>query len=105
MSKEAVDNVNPNHYQGTKCIEFMTVALGEVAVFNFCLCNAFKYMWRYKDKNKEEDISKARWYLDYVAHYIELDNENYIPEEVHNAYFRLNDLYITITDRIANHVE
>ena len=104
MNDKKVDNVNPNHYQGTKCIEFMTVALGEVAVSYFCLGNAFKYLWRYKDKNKEEDIKKARWYLDYVSHYIELE-VNSISEDVLTAYYRLNDLYITITDRIANHIE
>lgn len=47
MSKE-VDNVNhPSHYEGNTsldCIECMRVAFGAKAVFDFCLCNAFKYL-------------------------------------------------------------
>ena len=32
----------------------------------FCLCSAFKYMWRYKFKGGYEDLAKAKWYLDYI---------------------------------------
>lgn len=102
MSKQ-MDNVNPNHYSGTKCIDFMRVAFGDSTVYKFCLGNAFKYLWRYKDKNGEEDIKKARWYLDYVQHDIERDSD-YVPEEVHKMYERLNDLYIDIVDKISNGV-
>ena len=102
MSKEVdekVDNVNPNHYQGTKCIEFMTVALGDKAVYDFCVCNAFKYLWRFKDKNGEEDIKKAKWYLDYaekIAISLFMSDE----EDVHRR--RLVDMYIDLNDKIAN---
>ena len=30
----------------------------------FCLINAFKYIWRYKDKNGLIDLNKAMWYVD-----------------------------------------
>lgn len=106
MSKEH-DNVNnPQHYAGStslECIECMRVTFGAKAVYDFCLCNAFKYLWRYKNKNGEEDIKKARWYLDYVQHDIACDGD-YVPDEVHKMYDRLNDLYIDITDKIANGV-
>ena len=109
LSKEH-DNVNnPKHYSGStslECIECMRVTFGAVATYDFCLCNAFKYLWRYKNKNGAEDIKKARWYLDYVQHDIERDgsaeNSGYVPEEVVRMYYRLNDLYIDITDKIAN---
>lgn len=104
MSKE-VDNVNnPKHYAGSTsldCIECMKVAFGANAVYHFCLCNSFKYLWRYKNKNGAEDIDKARWYLNYIQHDIERDGDN-IPEEIRLMYGRLNDLYIDITDKIAN---
>lgn len=61
------DNVNhPSHYTqgGIECIDAMVAAFGKEAVSNFCLCNAFKYIWRAKHKNGEEDIDKALWYLD-----------------------------------------
>lgn len=57
------DPVEPNHYKSKKyqCIEFsrhMPFALG----------NAFKYVWRYTDKNGIEDLDKAAWYIrDYLA--------------------------------------
>ena len=99
------DNVNkPKHYSGSTsldCIECMIVAFGEEAVYHFCLCNAFKYLWRYKNKNGAEDIDKARWYLNYVQHDIERDGDS-VPEEIRLTYGRLNDLYIDITDKIAN---
>ena len=73
MNKEnkKVDNVNhPQHYEGNcslECIEVMIIIFGEEAVIDFCLCCAFKYLWRYKNKNGEEDLSKAKWYLKYVS--------------------------------------
>lgn len=36
---------------------------GVEAVKDFCICNAFKYLYRYKNKNGVEDIKKADWYL------------------------------------------
>lgn len=100
-----VDNVNhPKHYEGhtsLECTEVMRVIFGVKAVYYFCLCNAFKYLWRYKNKNGEEDIKKARWYLDYVLHDLERDRDH-VPDEIHDMYLRLNDLHIDITDKIAN---
>lgn len=60
------DNVNhPSHYETGKfeCIEVMEEALGTEAVKGFCLCNAFKYIYRCRNKNGIEDIKKADWYL------------------------------------------
>ena len=61
-----MDNVNsPQHYTNCslECIDVMMVTFGAKATFNFCLLNAFKYLWRYKNKNGTEDIDKAGWYL------------------------------------------
>lgn len=60
------DMVNhPSHYETGKfeCIEVMEEALGTDAVKGFCLCNAFKYIYRCRNKNGLEDIKKADWYL------------------------------------------
>lgn len=70
------DNVNhPKHYtQGNiECIDAMQSAFGKEAVKNFCLCNAFKYLWRSPLKGKEEDLEKAAWYLN---KYAELGDSN-----------------------------
>ena len=68
------DAVNhPAHYTqgGIECIEAMEVYFGKAAVEHYCLLNAWKYIWRYRDKGKpEEDLKKAAWYLN---HYLYLD--------------------------------
>lgn len=64
---------HPSHYACDKyeCIEVMLEVFGADAIKDFCLCNAFKYLWRCKKKhdNAVTDIKKARFYLD---KYIEL---------------------------------
>ena len=59
---------HPSHYNqgGIECIDAMVAAFGKEAVENFCLCNAFKYVWRNRDKNGFEDIDKAIWYLEKI---------------------------------------
>lgn len=71
------DNVNhPSHYKTGKfeCFDVMKEALGDDSVKDFCIVNAFKYIYRHKRKNGIEDIKKAKWYID---KYLELeDNKN-----------------------------
>lgn len=53
------DIVNhPSHYESGKfeCIEVMLETQGKEAVMDFCLCNAFKYLYRHNRKNGIEDI-------------------------------------------------
>ena len=64
------DAVNhPSHYDSLsakysiECIDAMVAAFGEEAVADFCVCNAFKYLWRCSSKGKNQDIKKAQWYL------------------------------------------
>lgn len=59
------DNVNnPKHYTNSniECIDAMISAYGVTAVMDFCKCNAFKYQWRFEQKNGIEDLHKAAWY-------------------------------------------
>lgn len=70
------DNVNhPSHYETGKfeCIEVMQEVFGTEAVQNFCVCNAFKYLYRHRRKNGKEDIEKARWYIN---KYLELEDKD-----------------------------
>lgn len=61
----AKDNVNhPQHYQGKyECIDEMISLFGVEAVKSFCRCNTYKYRFRATQKNGEEDIKKAEWYM------------------------------------------
>lgn len=48
-----IDVVNhPSHYETGKfeCIDVMLETQGKEAVLNFCLCNAFKYLYRHSRK-------------------------------------------------------
>lgn len=66
---------NPSHYASTsvECIDIMIETQGIEAVRDFCLCNAFKYLWRHNLKNGNEDVKKATWYLN---KYLELTESN-----------------------------
>ncbi len=61
------DMVNrPPHYTqgGIECIEAIKAATEGLTGFEaYCTGNAIKYMWRWKHKNKTEDVKKAVWYL------------------------------------------
>ena len=77
-SKTEPDNVNhPKHYESGKyeCIDVMVETQGEEAVKAFCLCNAFKYIYRCTKKHATpvEDVKKAIWYLN---KFLELEGEN-----------------------------
>ena len=66
---EEYETVNhPTHYTsgcGFECIEMMEMVFGKEAVFDYCILNAFKYIWRHKAKGGTEDIAKAEWYLEH----------------------------------------
>lgn len=72
------DNVDhPNHYAGKyECIDVMESLYGTEAVKDFCLLNAFKYIWRTQKKNGLEDIKKATWYLKKYVKLSEGDESN-----------------------------
>lgn len=71
---EEVDH--PAHYAiKFECFDAMLETMGRDYVRAFCLCNAFKYLWRCKKKHEtpEEDVEKAVWYL---QKYLELGGKS-----------------------------
>lgn len=75
------DNVNhPAHYETGKfeCIDVMLETQGKEKVKAFCICNAFKYLYRHGRKNGREDIEKAVWYLN---KYLELEEADKVQKE------------------------
>lgn len=62
------DAINPDHYANgcsIECIDAMVLIFGEEETYYWCLQTAFKYIWRYKNKNGREDLCKAKWYIDW----------------------------------------
>lgn len=55
-----------------QCIDVMEETQGIEAVKDFCICNAFKYIYRHSHKNGLEDVKKA---VRYLNKYIELSEE------------------------------
>lgn len=73
-----MDVVNhPSHYETGKfeCIDVMIEAIGKREVMNFCVCNAFKYIYRFGKKNGLEDVKKAIWYLNKYVELVEGEDE------------------------------
>lgn len=74
-----VDKVeHPAHYTSgsIEYIDAMVETQGVEAVKNFCICNAFKYLWWHDKKNGVEDVKKAAWYLNKFIELKETKNEN-----------------------------
>lgn len=65
-AKEDVVN-HPKHYrkgsQGLECIESMAKAFSQDEYRGFLKLNAYKYAYRFADKNGLEDLKKAEFYL------------------------------------------
>lgn len=96
--KPAPDNVNhPTHYTecSLECIDVMLAVFGRKAVTDFCILNAFKYMWRYEHKNGLEDLQKAERYLAMATTFQTGDTEHeiriiYMQEELEILMRRAN---------------
>lgn len=74
IEKDDVSSM-PYYDDDLKPIDAMLQQFGKQAVMSFCLCNAFKYLWRCNKKHETpiEDINKAMWYLN---KYLELYGKN-----------------------------
>ena len=59
--------INPDHYKNEtslECIEAMEILFGKSFTVDFCVGNAWKYIWRWKNKGGQTDLHKATWYID-----------------------------------------
>lgn len=60
------DIVNkPAHYNqgGVECIEAIEASMTKEQFCGYLKGNTLKYLWRFENKNKVEDLKKAQWYL------------------------------------------
>lgn len=67
------DNINPSYYKRSiEVIEFMKEYTKDLnGIEAICTGNVIKYISRWNNKNKLEDLQKANWYLNYLINYIE----------------------------------
>ena len=89
---EETNPIRPNHYKNCsiECIDAMILTFGTDAVAEFCLINAFKYIWRYKDKNGLEDLNKAEYYINKSEY---LSGEDMITKRYRKLINRLKEEY------------
>jgi hypothetical protein len=76
--KMGYDSVHrPSHYQGkVECIDAIESAVeGLEGIEAVCVANIIKYVWRFKKKNKTEDLQKSLWYLNKLISLQESDRE------------------------------
>ena len=73
---EEPDPVHPTHYMlpdGLQVIDVELAMFGKEAVKSHCLCTAVEYLLRCKQKNGDQDVEKAEWW---VRKYLELAKED-----------------------------
>lgn len=84
------DNVNhPEHYEGhcsIECIDAMIMTFGVKRTAEYCVQNAYKYVWRYKYKNRLEDLKKAEWYVDKFEELLEILDQDEIVGQTETRY-------------------
>lgn len=78
------DNINPAHYKdrtSIECIDAMIMTFGVKRTAEYCVQNVYKYVWRYKYKNRLEDLKKAEWYIDkFEELYTILDQDDIVGQ-------------------------
>ena len=84
------DMVNhPKHYANScsiECIDAMQATFGTKDLAKYCVINAYKYLWRYKNKNGKEDLNKAEWYLNKFDELLEESDNKPYSERIPSRY-------------------
>lgn len=68
------DPVNkPIHYNqgGIECISAIQASMTNDQFAAYCKGNVMKYLWRYEQKNRGQDLRKAKWYLQRLIKVVE----------------------------------
>ena len=70
------DSVNrPAHYNNgpVECIEAIESMLTSEEYIGYLRGNSLKYRWRFRYKNGIEDLRKARWYVERLIKFMEVN--------------------------------
>lgn len=98
-----VDPTNPDHYKNhtsLECIDEMEIIFGPLGITYFCVCNAWKYIRRWKNKNGIEDLNKAKWYIEKAWELI--DSEIVKSIGLANLLTRMSDYINKVEGRMNN---
>lgn len=74
-----------------ECITEMCELFGDYAVYNFCVCNAYKYAYRagLKEGNPAiQDFEKIRWYLAYANSIVKEHTINILGLKFRNPKYK-----------------
>ncbi len=86
------DMVNyPSHYADScsmECFDAMKMAFGIDNMIAHCKITAFKYLWRHKYKNGEEDVKKALWYIDRANELVSREYSELADDQLHAIYMQ-----------------
>ncbi len=65
-TESETDKINPEHYKtgGIETFDYLKAKLTAEELKGFCKGNIIKYITRADQKNKKEDLEKAKWYLE-----------------------------------------
>lgn len=77
MKNTKNDPINsPVHYSGKiECIEAIEASMTPEAFKGFLKGNCLKYLYRYENKNKLEDLRKCQWYLERLIFVIDCEGD------------------------------
>lgn len=68
---------SPSHYTSgsIECIEAIEASMSHEAFKGFLKGNCIKYLYRYENKNKVEDLRKCKWYLERLIFVLECEGD------------------------------
>lgn len=68
---------HPSHYTFSQieCIDAIKASLSSDGFTSYLQGNIIKYLWRWRYKNGNEDIDKAKWYMDKLEETVKKDGE------------------------------
>lgn len=77
-------NIVPKHYikGGIHLLDILKMKLPEEHIEGFLRCNVIKYIFRYDQKNKIEDLKKSEWYLNKLIELKEKENDKNKPSSM-----------------------
>lgn len=95
-------HVNPEHYKqqcSLECIDTMIMVFGAKHTAEYCVTNAYKYVWRHKFKNKLEDLKKAEWYLNKFDELVTYCETKFVTDTIESRYLEIATKLRTLMEK------